>query len=511
MKRASPLSLELAQLDSLAMFALLVCAACGQPGAAGYSVDANPTDEVVTDADVGSEVQPGADAGQPSDLAPIADTALACADKVCDDGNPCTDDSCDPATVLCIAHANTAPCDDGDDCSVADACKDGACGGVSAPDATTCTADGKVGACASGACVPNPKAVSVVAGRFHTCAVLSDGTAACWGLNTSGQVGDGSKAPSVATPTKVAGLSDVAAIAAGWAHTCAVLAGGAVSCWGANDVGQLGDGSMIDKVAPSKVQGLLDATAIAAGYAHACALLGGGKVSCWGENSKGQLGDGSNVNKGAPSDVKGLAGAIAIAAGLDHTCALLAGGKMRCWGYQGSGKLGAGLGTPSTTTPVQVLNIPGEATAIAAGAYHTCAVLGGGLVYCWGGNSLGELGNGTKDSSNFPHLVPGVSGAVAIAAGNGHSCAVLAGGKVSCWGWNVDGQLGDGSKDTMKSLPTTVVGLAGAVAIAAGHTHTCALVAGGGVSCWGANHSGQLGDGSLASTSLPVKAVGIGQ
>jgi alpha-tubulin suppressor-like RCC1 family protein len=355
---------------------------------------------------------------------------------------------------------------------------------------------------------------AVAAGGGHTCALTSAGGVMCWGWNHFGQLGDSTIAWERRTPLDVAGLaSGVAAVAAGGWHTCALTSAGGVKCWGANEAGQLGDGTTTNHSAPGDVAGLTSGiAAVAAGGSHTCALTTAGGVKCWGENTNGQIGDGTTTNRSTPVDVAGLSsGVAAVAAGGSHTCALTTTGGVKCWGANDAGQLGDGTAT-DRSTPVDVVGLTSGVAAVAAGSSHTCALTTTGEIKCWGHNHASQLGDGfTISGSSTPLDVMGLSSGVdAAVAGGGHTCALTSGGGLKCWGNNAYGQLGDGTIVTGRSTPVDVAGLAsGVTAVAAGWGHTCALTTADGVKCWGSNRSGQLGDGTTSDRSTPVDVPGL--
>jgi uncharacterized repeat protein (TIGR01451 family) len=422
-------------------------------------------------------------------------------------GDGSTDDSRDPVTVSGLASgvvAITAGIHHTCALTTAGAVK---CWGSSSGNDLYNTIPVTVSGLASGV-------AAVAAGSYHTCALTTAGGVKCWGSNVGGQLGDGSTDDS-STPVQVGGLtSGVAAIAAGNFHTCALLTAGGVECWGANYYGELGDGSNIDSHVPVAVIGLPGgATAIAAGNLHTCAVTLAGAVKCWGGNMDGELGNGSETASAVPLAVTGLDnGMVAVTAGFYHTCAMGMNGGVKCWGANYEGELGNGHSGVDlrSDVPVQVTGLTSGMVAISAGITHTCALTTAGAITCWGSNSDGDLGDGTVTNATTPVAVSAFSsGAASIATGNGHACALTSAGGITCWGANSQGQVGDGST-TARGNPVRVSGfIRGATAVAAGDYHSCALTAAGGVECWGSNNWGQLGDGSTTNRSAPVEVDGL--
>lgn len=292
-------------------------------------------------------------------------------------------------------------------------------------------------------------------GIQHNCVLSMSGGVQCWGDGANGVLGRGSNTDSW-SPVPVTGLTaGVIQISVGTAHSCAVTSGNGLKCWGNGSYGRLGDGTTSQRSTPVEVfpsgSGVI---AVSLGDVSSCALFSGGSVKCWGRNSSGQLGTGDLVNALSPTVVPDLtSGVIAISVGenntlsglASHACALLTGGVVKCWGDNSAGQIGDGT-TTQRLTPTSVIGLPSAAVGISAGAKHTCAVLDSGAVYCWGLNASQQLGDGTTTPRSSPTQVIGLtSGVAAVAAGSFHSCAVMVDSAVKCWGDNVHGQIGDGT------------------------------------------------------------------
>ncbi|MEX1193993.1 MAG: chromosome condensation regulator RCC1 [Dehalococcoidia bacterium] len=352
---------------------------------------------------------------------------------------------------------------------------------------------------------PDVQATFVETGFGHTCAVTTDGSVQCWGDNNSGQLGDGTETDRP-TATPVVGLDPPAKIVAlGDSHTCAQSATGAVSCWGYNGEGELGDDTGVDSPIPVDVIGLDSGVSdLASGELHTCAVLSG-PVQCWGFNGSGQLGSGTDNDAFAPVTVANLNNAVQIDGGEDDfTCAVTASAAAKCWGNNADGRVGDGT-TENRQVPVQVSGLGSGVDTVSAGGNHDCAMMANHSVRCWSSNFQGQLGIGTEDAGSLvPVEVHDMDDAVEITTGAFHSCALTTQRNVYCWGGNANGQLGDGTNFN-RSEPVAVKNQTEVVHIAGGYYHTCAVREDGSVWCWGGNQSGQLGDGTLNASNIPIR------
>jgi len=386
------------------------------------------------------------------------------------------------------------------------------------------------------------KVESLVAGGAHTCVLFRTGSVRCWGRGTEGQLGYGNTAhigddelPATAGDVNVGGK--VVQLAAGGAHTCALLETGAVRCWGSGRVGALGYGNeeyIGDDEEPADA-GDVDlggkAVQVAAGGPETCALLEDGTLRCWGSGMYGQPGYGSTEDIGddetpasmGPVQVGGSV--VLVAVGSGHTCAVLDTKAVRCWG---AGALGYGneehIGDNELPESAGDVPMGGPVERVSAGGSHTCALLEDGGVRCWGVGSDGRLGYGNEEDigdDEAPTEVGDVDvggQALQVAAAGYHTCALLEGGNVRCWGGGQWGRLGYGEglgvceddfgfhcdaadeccigdNETPASAGDVPVG--GEVEqLSAGELHTCALLGSGRVRCWGSGESGKLGYGN---------------
>ncbi|MFV2208673.1 RCC1 domain-containing protein [Actinomadura sp. LOL_016] len=357
---------------------------------------------------------------------------------------------------------------------------------------------------------------ALIAGAAHTCAMFGDKTLQCWGNNQYGELGNGTTA-SASKPVDVQKFSAPLKFAESRAvHTCGLLENATVECWGMNKYGQVGDGTTDNTAKPVAVKGLNGKVRLlSAGGDHTCVTLEEDDSTwCWGQNKYGELGNGEfSVGSLKPVEVKGLPSPpTKFTTGVWHTCTVLEDGSTWCWGHNELGELGNGKTGLGSATPVEVKGLPSTPVQLAAGNFHTCALVQDGSTWCWGEGKYGQLGRGSNEMSSTPKPVTGLEGDPAfLFSGGYHTCVAFKDGGMSCWGQNNFGQLGDGTTKNA-SKPVAVKGVRPNPTLAAGGAlHTCVGYGDGTLNCWGGNTAGQLGNGATGgAVPAPVEVAGLG-
>lgn len=344
--------------------------------------------------------------------------------------------------------------------------------------------------CAASACVT---VSALTAASLHSCAVLSDQTARCWGVNMFGQLGTGDSTDSE-RPVAVKLVTNAKTIAAGLYHTCVANSDGSAACWGQGMSGELGNGKNTGSYTAVAVIGMTDAAEIVAGAFHSCARTTAGLVKCWGQIDSEDFGL-------SPTTLTGLSSISHLSSTYEHACAVETTGAVWCWGDNTSGKLGDGSQT-DRPAPKKLTAIT-SAKAVAAGGTFTCALLKDGTVQCWGDNTYGQLGKPTPAFSTTPLTVAGLAGITAVYAGHNHACA-LGGGKVWCWGANFDGRIGDGTKVDRDAPVAATLFPADAADLSLGREHTLIRTLAGALRAIGGNTGGQLGNATTDPSSKIV-------
>lgn len=339
-------------------------------------------------------------------------------------------------------------------------------------------------------------------GADHTCAIRADRTLWCWGADSDGQLGNGAVTGAQQSPVQVPGAG-WASVTASSTHTCAIRGDGSLWCWGGDDSGQLGNADAGSADVPQQVGAETTWQRVSAGDAHTCATRIDGTLWCWGSDASGQLG---NVNTGSQQEPSGVPGTtwIDVSAGEAHTCAVQSDGMLACWGSGTDGRIGDGE-MLDRSSPA---NIPSSGAAwksVTVGRDHTCATRTDGTLWCWGGNSTGQLGMGDAMARLAPTevIASGVDWNDArVIAGSRSTCAT-AGGALFCWG-----TMGGGA---ISSTPTRLASDVRWLDVDAGVNHWCASRDDRSLTCWGsdddttgANATGKLGNGPYDNASFAV-------
>lgn len=369
--------------------------------------------------------------------------------------------------------------------------------------------------------------VSVTVGTDHTCGLRANGAAFCWGSNRTYQLGVArvdtscggttSAYDCALTPQAVQPGVKFVSISAGARHTCAISESREAYCWGANDLGQVGDFAVTSPTLV-RVPGTLGWTQISAGFSHTCAVRTDGALYCWGSNDRGQIGIGTLTGSSGMSRVPIGVPIASVSTGQGRTCARSTLGAVYCWGAIWTSRSGGLEMTRSQSTPLLVPGSPSMAW-VSVGSFTTCGADVSGAAYCWEANPRGQMGNGTQDGSTTPARVAADLDFVQVSAGIVQSCGVTNNGAGYCWGDDTFGQLGvspstliercGGQNLPCSTVPAPVFGAQKFTEISAGFgSHVCGVTVKGNLYCWGLGVSGQRGDGTTAyATSTPIQAL----
>jgi alpha-tubulin suppressor-like RCC1 family protein/uncharacterized protein YjdB len=338
----------------------------------------------------------------------------------------------------------------------------------------------------------------------HTCGLTATGSAFCWGSSGAGKLGDGKEITEqwgigevILSPQPVSGGRTFRRISAG-AHTCAISTDSATVCWGFNDQGQLGRGSLGSSSIPAPVTSSTKFREVATGGYHTCALSFDDRAYCWGRNAYGQLGDGSYTNRSTPVLVSGDVRFATLAAGHDFTCGIDFSRKAHCWGRIGPFDWGV---TPNMVIGQDFTSLSPRAV------YHICGITVKGQAYCWGSGE--GLGNGSTNSALNPVPVGGALSFRSVATGEAYSCGVTSEAVAYCWGSNYWQGLGSATATRYIELtPKPVVGGLTFVGITASEL-SCGLTPSRSLYCWGGgNLPGQAGTGSFDVPLAPTPVSG---
>jgi alpha-tubulin suppressor-like RCC1 family protein len=294
-------------------------------------------------------------------------------------------------------------------------------------------------------------------------------------------------------------------------HSCAIRADSSLVCWGSNIEGFEDQTKPLATLAPKPVGNAKVVQVSVSGFDN-CTVLGSGTAQCWGLDVDGALGDGS-VGSSTPHALVGVAGltnVVEVAAGEDSACAALADGSLWCWGDDSVGELGDGHDGEGARSATPVRAKIDHVVHVVAGWASFCAVRDDGHAMCWGVDKSGEVGDGSvTDHVTTPHQVALDGGITSVAANGAHACAIRTDGSLWCWGTNANGGLGIAAATTIQPTPARVALDDVVVEVAIGFHHTCARTMDDSLWCWGMNQSGEVGDGTLVDRDVPVRVVGL--
>ena len=423
----------------------------------------------------------------------------------------CTED-CGPCEICdvdrCVPLDEGAACLDGH-------CHDGLCckgcwNGSACLSGEALTSCGNTGAacedctksasaCLERACDLPCRFAAVAVGRGSTYALRPNHRLYAWGRGDLGQLGSGSSTDS-AIPILVTASDRWRHLAAGATHVCSVVTGNELYCWGSNAKGQLGLGDLAQRNTPTRLDSAIPFDQVAAEGQSTCAIDRDGALYCWGDNAAGQLGLGveASTEVAMPRRVGAESDWTAIALGSGYGCGIRAPGTLHCWGTNSSARLGVGSndGTLVERAPTRI-GTDADWRSVNLGSEHACAIKADATVHCWGDNSHGQLGTGTRVGATTPTVV-GSARWQQLALGDVHTCGIDVRGDLYCWGV---AESGNARGERLE--PTAIATATPSVTIAARARTTCAITGDGTLQCWGDNSTGATGNSSDATVSTP--------
>ena len=292
--------------------------------------------------------------------------------------------------------------------------------------------------------------VAISVGYRHSCGVLDDGRAMCWGNALYGRLGNSQAADTDFTsPVFVSSADNFVSVSSGKDHTCGIIDNGNALCWGSAADGKLGNGASSGSYSTPAALNLNESFAlISAGESHTCGIINDGTMYCWGSAADGKLGNGvSSGSYSTPAAVSSSEKFISVSAGSSHTCGVTSAGNALCWGSAVDGKLGNGITSGNYSSPA-IVNTTEKFISISAGSTHTCGLLEDNSIMCWGANNYGQLGIGTDSAAEAnPSAVSGNYSIVSLGSFDipEFSCSVLSNGTAVCYGRNTGGEIGTGA------------------------------------------------------------------
>ncbi len=325
-----------------------------------------------------------------------------------------------------------------------------------------------------------------------------------WGKADLGQLGDGSVVDK-SSPIQIGVLVNWTGVSSGELHSLAVKTDGTLWAWGEPDFGKLGNGTTTPDISsPVQIGALTDWASVAGGHDHSLSIKTDNTLWAYGNNFSGPLGDGSNTNRSSPVQVGALMDWASVTAGEGFSIAVKTDNTLWAWGFANNGRLGNGTTTPNLSSPVQIGALTDWASA-SAGESHSISIKTDGTLWAWGDAANGRLGDGTTTAKSSPVQIGSLTDWASVSAGFFHSLAIKTDGTLWAWGSASNGKLGNGTTTPNLSSPVQIGTLTDWASVSAGSSHSHAVKTDGTLWAWGDAANGRLGDGTTTAKSSPVQ------